>query len=127
TWVSLKNKTNIHPLYTLKEYLSAAVHDPSINLVVVKNSDVEGDLFGSLEMDKTLVFVLETDKAHGMADQRSFFSKLEALGVDTPVIIKRTYPAAKFNGPLGDLTSVEEPISKLQIYAGTDFGALLTD
>src|SRR5690606_23111711 len=113
--------------YTLKEYISTTLHDPSINLVAIKNSDLEGELFGSLEMDKTLVFVLETEEEHGMADQRLFFSKLVALGIDIPVIIKRSYPASEFDGPLGDLTSVEEPISKLQLYAGTDFGALLTD
>src|SRR5690606_12076381 len=64
---------------------------------------------------------------HGMADQRLFFLKLREMELDSPVIIKRSYPESEFNGPLGDLTSPEEPVSKLQVYAGTDFGALLTD
>jgi len=127
TWQGLKDKTNIHPLYRLKEYLSASLRDPAINFVVVSNSDLYGDLFGALEIDKTLVFILETDEEHGMADQRLFFSKLVDLNIEIPVLIKRSYKASEFNGPLGDLTSVEEPISKLQLYAGTDFGALLTD
>jgi len=126
TWKDLKNKTNIHPLYTFQEYLSTSNHDLSINFVNIKNSDLQGDLFGLLEIDNTLVFILETEEKHGMADQRLFFSKLVELGIDIPVIIKRTYLPSEFNGPLGDLTSPEEPISKLQLYAGTDFGALLT-
>jgi len=127
TWLGLKDKTNIHPLFTLHEYITSTVHDPAINFVIISNDDIESDLFGSLEIDHTLVFILETEKEHGMADQRLFFNKLVELGIDIPVIIKRIYPASDFNGPLGDLTSSEEPVSKLQLYAGTDFGALFTD
>src|SRR5690606_38399992 len=36
TWLGLKDKANIHPLYTLKEYLSATVRDSSINLITIK-------------------------------------------------------------------------------------------
>lgn len=127
TWKRLTDKTNIHPLYTLKEYLAASTRDTSINFVEISNADLDGDLFEELEVDNSLVFILETDKDHGMADQRLFFSKLVDMQIDIPVIIKRTYRAEEFNGPLGDLTSVEEPVSKLQLYAGTDFGALFTD
>jgi len=127
TWKGLKDKTNIHPLFTLQEYITSTVHDPAINFVVISNDDIESDLFGSLEIDHTLVFILETEKEHGMADQRLFFNKLVELGIDIPVIIKRSYSSSDFNGPLGDLTSSEEPVSKLQLYAGTDFGALFTD
>src|SRR3546814_18379071 len=61
-----------------------------------------------------------------MADQRQFFCKLIELGIDIPVVIKRIYNPSEFKGPLGDLMSVEEPVAKLQLYAGTDFGGLLT-
>jgi (E)-4-hydroxy-3-methylbut-2-enyl-diphosphate synthase len=32
-----------------------------------------------IPFDKSLVFVLETDELHGMADQRAFFLKLEEM------------------------------------------------
>lgn len=126
TWIGLKDKTNIHPLFSLEEYVSTSEHDSSINLVVINNSDLTGEVFGSLEIDKSIVFILETNEEHGMADQRQFFCKLIELGIQIPVVIKRTYNPADFNGPIGDLMSVEEPVSKLQLYAGTDFGGLLT-
>src|SRR5690606_30867096 len=49
------------------------------------------------------------------------------MGLDMPVMIRRSYPAEAFLGPIGDLMSPEEPISKLQLYAATDMGALLID
>src|SRR5690606_6044278 len=114
TWIGLKDKTNIHPLFSLEEYVSTSEHDSSINLVVINNSDLTGEVFGSLEIDKSIVFILETNEEHGMADQRQFFCKLIELGIQIPVVIKRTYNPADFNGPIGDLMSVEEPVSKLQ-------------
>lgn len=126
TWIGLKDKTNIHPLFSLEEYVSTSNHDSAINLVVVNNDDLAGEVFGSLQIDKTLVFILETNAEHGMADQRQFFCKLIELGIDIPVVIKRSYNSSEFKGPLGDLMSVEEPVSKLQLYAGIDFGGLLT-
>ena len=78
-------------------------------------------------MDSTTVFILETDHIHGMADQRQFFANLQEIGIDCPVIIKRSYAAAEFSGPIGDIMDPEEPISKIQLYAATDLGALLID
>ncbi|MGH2623538.1 MAG: flavodoxin-dependent (E)-4-hydroxy-3-methylbut-2-enyl-diphosphate synthase, partial [Sphingobacterium sp.] len=56
-----------------------------------------------------------------------FFFKLQEWGLEVPVIIKRSYHPDDFNGPMGDIQSAEEPISKLQLYAATDMGALLID
>lgn len=127
TWATLNDKTNIHPVYTLAEFTGADLKDRHINLVRITRADLEGPLFGALTVDKTLVFVLETDEPHGMADQRLFFSTLSELQLDNPVIIRRYYPPADFSGPDGDLMSPEEPLSKLQVYAATDLGALLVD
>lgn len=127
TWKCLKSKSNCHPLFSLKEYNAATEKDAQLNLVYIKNADLEGDDFANLELDQRLVFVLETFQEHGMADQRSFFKHLIALGIETPVIIKRSYLAEEFSGPLNDVMSPEEPISKLQLYAATDIGALMVD
>ncbi|MGV6944961.1 (E)-4-hydroxy-3-methylbut-2-enyl-diphosphate synthase [Sphingobacterium kyonggiense] len=127
TWLGLANKTNIHPVYSLQEFVDTEQKDKSMNLVYVSNDDLTSDLFGQLQMDSTTVFILETDHTHGMADQRQFFTNLQEIGIDCPVIIKRSYAAAEFSGPIGDIMDPEEPISKIQLYAATDLGALLID
>lgn len=127
TWLTLKNKTNIHPVYSLKEYVEAKERDGQLNMVSITTADLEDELFGRIPIDQTLVFILETKEEHGMADQRQFFFRLKEWGLDMPVIIKRSYATRDFSGPLGDIMSPEEPISKLQVYAATDFGALLID
>ena len=128
TWLKLGNKTLCHPVYRLNEYINATVRDHALNLVKLKTADVESEDFGSMPLDKTLVFVLETDALNGMQDERAFFFKMEELGLDVPTIIKRTYPESEFDmSRLGDITSADEPVSKLQLYAATDMGALLVD
>lgn len=120
TWLKLKDNTNCHPLYNLKEYIVATEKDKALNLVTVCNADLDGDDFANLPFDKTLVFVLETDKEHGMADQRAFFFKLMNAGIDTPVIVKRSYRFA-------DSETLEQKELKAQLYSATDLGALLLD
>jgi len=127
TWDKLRDKANCHPLFSLKEYIQADSKDSSLNLVKVLNTDLEEDDFRNLKPDKTLVFVLETTSQHGMADQRSFFFKMMETGIEVPVIIKRAYADKEFRGRMGDLMDPEEPVSKLQLYAATDLGALLID
>lgn len=119
TWLTLKEKYNSHPLFTLAEYVTANVKDSALNLVSLKRSDIYTDDFANIPFDKTLVFVLETDAEHGMADQRAFFFKLMEIGADTPVIIKRTYHFEN--------SHQEELHLKTQLYAATDLGALLLD
>ena len=136
TWKTLANKTNAHPLFTLQEYLDADDRTSTLNLVRITNADLETDLFGQIELDKKLVFVLETTELHGMADQRAFFFKMEEFGLDVPVIVKRSYTfeenqeseiknqdkeALSFGEGLGEVTTL------LQLYAATDVGALLVD
>lgn len=127
TWLQLSDKTNIHPVYSLAEYNSAIIKDPVMNLVRISNDDLDTETFAQLENNPNIVFVLETSRAHGMADQRQFFANIQMLGLANPVILKRSYLAHEFSGPTGDMMSVEEPISKLQLYSATDFGALLID
>ncbi|PRD52586.1 (E)-4-hydroxy-3-methylbut-2-enyl-diphosphate synthase [Sphingobacterium gobiense] len=126
-WKNLKDKANKHPVYSLKSYQDAAVFDSSLNLITLTNDDLDGTYFADLQIDNTVVFILETNQPHGMADQRQFFNNLQAIGLNNPVIIKRSYPAEEFSGPVGDIMDPEEPISKIQLYTATDMGALLVD
>ena len=120
TWLKLQEKANCHPLFSLKDYIQVAEKDKVLNLVCVKHDDLDGDDFAALLFDKTLVFVLETDEEHGMADQRAFFFKLMNAGIDTPVIIKRSY---RFE----ESEATADIELKAQLYAATDMGALLLD
>lgn len=129
TWMGLTIRANAHPVFSLAEYVGAkaAEKDPKLNLVRIRRADLSTDLFAELVPDRRLVFVLETDAINGMADQRAFFHGIGEMGLDNPVIIKRDYAKAEFSGPVGDLMDPEEPLSKLQLYAATDMGALLID
>ncbi len=127
TWMTIQDRTNIHPLFSLNQFVDATDRDSHLNLVRIRYADIGTPAFGALPLDQTIIFVLETDVLHGMADQRQFFGALSDLGLDNPVIIRRQYPAADFTGPLGDLADPQEPLSKLQLYAATDIGALLVD
>jgi (E)-4-hydroxy-3-methylbut-2-enyl-diphosphate synthase len=119
TWQKLTDQTNCHPLFTLTEYINADDRTSTLNLVKIKPADIDSEDFGLLPLDKSLVFVLETDALHGMADQRTFFFKMEEMELDVPVIIKRTYEF--------QTQDLELKTQNLQLFASTDLGALLVD
>lgn len=127
TWLDITDSTNIHPLFTLTEFVEATERDPQLNLVRITYADIDTPLFEALPLDKTIVFVVETEEPHGMADQRQFFGVCSELGLDNPVIVRRYYPETEFAAPQGNLMDPEEPLSKLQLYAATDMGGLLVD
>jgi (E)-4-hydroxy-3-methylbut-2-enyl-diphosphate synthase len=145
TWQKLVNKTNCHPVFTLTEYIGPVDRSSTLNLVRIKPADVDSDQFGLLPLDKSLVFVLETDAQHGMADQRAFFFKMEELGLDVPIIIKRSYFFESGSPEVGkpeseSINSKDQKVSptggdlegastaqNLQLYSATDLGALLVD
>jgi (E)-4-hydroxy-3-methylbut-2-enyl-diphosphate synthase len=124
TWLKLADKTNCHPVFTLQEYIGDADRSSALNLVKLLPADIETEEFGLLPLDKSLVFILETQAIHGMADQRSFFFKMEESGLDVPVIIKRSYD---FELDSDHTTHNTKLTTNLQLYAATDLGALLVD
>jgi (E)-4-hydroxy-3-methylbut-2-enyl-diphosphate synthase len=95
--------------------------------VRIKPADIDSEEFGLLPLDKSLVFVLETDALHGMADQRTFFFKMEELGIDVPVIIKRDYTFDEDSDTDLAPSPLERAGVRLQLNAATDLGALLVD
>ncbi|GAB2694301.1 4-hydroxy-3-methylbut-2-en-1-yl diphosphate synthase [Mucilaginibacter koreensis] len=139
TWQSLANQTNCHPVFTLDEYIQPDANRTSaLNLVRVKAADLESENFSVLPLDKSLVFVLETEELHGMADQRSFFFKLQEFGLNVPVIVKRNYDFESQKSKVksqndgvdlvsGNNNSQTDRTTLLQLYAATDMGALLVD
>ncbi|WP_069657882.1 (E)-4-hydroxy-3-methylbut-2-enyl-diphosphate synthase [Arcticibacter eurypsychrophilus] len=125
TWLKIVDKKNMHPLFaSWNVYQSAQIKDQYLNLVQVSNKDLlqYPNAFKILSADKTLVFVLTTDQSHGMADQRQFFFALENTGIQTPVIIKRSYTSKS-----DVLEQQDKRDSDFQLYSSTDVGALLLD
>jgi (E)-4-hydroxy-3-methylbut-2-enyl-diphosphate synthase len=119
TWQQLADKTQCHPVFTLTEYMNAGDRSSALNMVRLKPADMDSEAFGSLPFSNSLVFVLETDAIHGMADQRSFFFKMEELELGIPVIIKRSYTF--------ETQDTELKTQDLQLFSATDIGALLID
>ena len=111
TWLNLKDKRNCYPLFLATEYVDAAVKDPSINLLLVNALHFDEAFLKSL--GDHVILVLETSAEHGMAEQRTFFMKLQAAAITLPVIIRRNYK---------NITNDD-----LMLYAATDLGALFTD
>ena len=133
-WKKLADKTLCHPVFTLTEFIEADDQSSALNLVRIKPADIDSDAFGSLPFSNSLVFVLETDAIHGMADQRAFFFKMEELGLDVPVIIHRSYNFESESPEVGKSESMllapsplERAGVRLQLFAATDLGALLID
>ncbi len=107
-WNNLKDKTRCYPLFNYREFLNAKNKSSEINFVCVTINDLL-----KVQYDDKIVFVLETDNQHGMAEQRRAFIELMQKGINIPVIIKRNYEGIS-----------EE---KFQLHASTDFGALFLD
>ncbi|MDB5149633.1 MAG: ispG [Mucilaginibacter sp.] len=127
TWLKLGDKTNCHPVFTLQEYIGNVDRSSKLNLVRLQPADIDSDAFGSIQLENSLVLVLETEGLHGMAEQRSFFFKMEELGLDVPVIVKRSYLFESESPEVGKSESMTDLTTKLQLYASTDLGALLVD
>lgn len=111
TWLSLKDRSNCHPLLSFEEYLSAGLKDEALNLVKINAEALEGKDFSVLK--DNVVLVLETSSLQGVALQRAFFVSLMKQNLHLPVIINRSY--------------LQVNSDELMLYAATDLGALLTD
>ncbi len=147
TWKGLQNKSNCHPYYSLNEYVKADVRDTALNLIAISGSDIGSDIFNELPLDNTLVFVLETQSICGLQDQRQAFFKLVEMGLEMPVIIKRSYQISDIRYQASGETNPTEENSKLsttnspttnnqqpttnkenfQLYSATDLGGLMLD
>jgi len=111
TWLSLSDRSNCYPLFLATEFIQAEVKDPSINFLLI--NALHFDEAFMMALGDHVVLVLETSAEHGMAEQRTFFNKMQQAGINLPVIIKRSYKAISNDD--------------LMLYAATDLGALFTD
>ena len=108
-----KQKAQTYPLFCADEYLEVKEKSDVLNFIIVNADNLTTDLIESLVDDTSVVFVLDTDNEHGMADQRRMIVKLMNIGSVAPVIIKRNYRGVESGN--------------LLIYPPTDMGSLLLD
>jgi len=112
-WKTLQDKSDSFPLFTPKEYLTAERKSYRINFVSLTINDITPNLLEAIKIDKFCVLVLNTSNLHGMAEERRVIIELMQQGIDTPVIISRSYAGIDDE----DLT----------ISSATDLGSLLID
>lgn len=113
TWLSAKRGDRVYPFFEAGEFLMAKERSTKVNFVRTYLEDLSPGYIAALKSDPTAVPVLETDNAHGMAEQRKLFTDLMNEEVTNPVIIGRSYR---------DLTG-----ELLQLYSATDIGGLFID
>lgn len=115
TWLSVNDKTNIYPLFTVDQYLKANLISRSskLNFIKIKINDLDSNLLFNIKFDKTAIIVLYIDNKNSIHEQREVFFKLIKKDVKAPVIILRKY--------------AYENDEQLLLYAATDIGGLLID
>ncbi len=113
-WNRLENKNRYYPLFSGSSWSGSKERSPVLNFVTLDADTLFQDAaFELTALDHTVVLVLETSNAHGMAEQRRMFLELMLKGVTSPVIVKRSYEHAAPEDFL--------------LQASTDCGALFLD
>jgi (E)-4-hydroxy-3-methylbut-2-enyl-diphosphate synthase len=112
-WNTFTDKSKGYPLFKIEEYLSAENKSLKINFVKFSIENLTEVNLKSIEKDKTVVIILETDNEHGMAEQRRVLFDFVTKQVRNPVIIKRDYK------------NIND--ENFRLYAATDLGSLLID
>ncbi|NOX66790.1 MAG: flavodoxin-dependent (E)-4-hydroxy-3-methylbut-2-enyl-diphosphate synthase, partial [Chlorobi bacterium] len=110
-WKNLEEKNSAYPFYKLDEFIAAENRSDTLNFVEISINDIES--LQKIKNEKSVVLVLTTKNAHGMAEQRRIFLELEAQDIHFPCIIKREYD---------NLTK-----DQLILYSATDLGGLFLD
>ena len=113
TWLAHREKDRVYPFLTAEEFLDAGRVTTDISFVNTFSVDVTGEFISRLKDSPRAVLIINTDNAHGMAEQRKLFTDLINGGCKNPVVISRTY-----RGLTPEL---------LQLYAATDIGGLFID
>jgi (E)-4-hydroxy-3-methylbut-2-enyl-diphosphate synthase len=106
-------KSQTYPIFgDLKTFISTNKKSDILNFVCIDTSNL--DLVNQLKsLDKTIVLVSFSSNFHRMAEKRRFFIELMHQDVKNPVVIFNEY---------SDIDN-----ESFQLYASTDFGALLID
>ncbi|MEZ4739830.1 MAG: (E)-4-hydroxy-3-methylbut-2-enyl-diphosphate synthase [Flavobacteriales bacterium] len=113
TWLLNTSKDRHYPLLQKAKYIAGAEKHPQFNLVHATLSDLDRAFIAQVKSDPTAVLLIDTDNAHGMAEQRRLFLELLEQGCEAPVIIGRAY---------GNISKDD-----LVLHSSTDMGPLFLD
>jgi (E)-4-hydroxy-3-methylbut-2-enyl-diphosphate synthase len=110
-----EEKNQTYPIFkSINAFQSATSKSSKLNFVRIDAHNIKAltDCKNVLK-DETIVLVLSSNNLHRMAEQRRFFIELMHLGITNPVIPYKTYK------------NIDN--ESFQLFASTDFGALLID
>jgi (E)-4-hydroxy-3-methylbut-2-enyl-diphosphate synthase len=113
TWSAAPNKDRHYPLCTKAAYMASVALHPQLNFVSAKLSELDAAFIAKLKSDTTAVLVIDSDNAHGMAEQRRMFFQLIEAGLENPVIVGRSY------------RNIDK--DNLVLHSSTDMGPLFLD
>ncbi len=113
TWKNNRSIENTIPLLSIDEFIYEKIESSILKFVKANPSELTNEILSKLNEDKTVCLILEAEGLHQMASQREVFYELTKLNLDVPVIAKNNY--------------LQVSLDQLQLYAATDFGALLID
>ncbi len=113
TWKEIENPVRQHPLFFGEEFLDNESVHSQLNFVVITHHVLTAQFAQKIQIHKNVVFVIETNNSHAMAELRRLFISLAEYQLTFPIIIKRTY------------TSISE--EDFQLNSSTEAGALLLD
>lgn len=112
-WLNNKGKERHYPFIQQKEFMAGVELHPQFNLVYTTLPELDEAFISKLRTDPSAVLLIDTDNAHGMAEQRRLFFLLMEHGITNPVIIGRAY--GKINK------------EDLVLHSSTDMGPLFLD
>ncbi len=110
TWQQAGPRERVLPVLTAKQWMAERPGTPHV--LHASTADLTAELLDALQGDANVLLALSSDHPHTMADLRSGMFKLMGAGLKLPVVFWNRYT---------------EDEDHFQLYAATDFGALLLD
>lgn len=112
TWSNdTHNGETAFPLLYPRELNAPGKRSDRANFLFLDAASIHQETLEQLKGESRLVLILNTDNAHGLAEQRRAIAQLEEAGIHAPVIIRR------------DHRGLDE--DHFRLYASTDLGGLL--
>jgi len=105
------NKSNIYPLFSIDEYLSAKIKSDTLNFVKINLHEI--NCIKDIKKSSKIVLVLDIENNDKINEQREFFNILLINKINTPVVLYKKYN--------------ENEIEKFQLFSSGDIGSLLID
>ncbi len=111
TWQENGCPETIYPLVMAEEFVSGVRLHEELNFLKVKLRDLDESLLNRLKTENRVVLWLDTNNSHAMAELRRVFFALIENGVQTPVVIAKSYE--------------DMPEAQFRLFTSTDIGGLL--